>query len=211
MELFWNGVKLGLALSILTGPIIFALIQTSVEQGFRAGWMVGTGIWVSDSVFIAATYFGISYVAELLKWDGLEFTLGVAGGLILLTFGGASLVLKPPAMQQTERKAVRYSSFFSLWLKGFLINTINPFTFFFWLGISGMLFTEKEVKISDASFFYGGLLGTIVLTDSAKVAMAKGIRRWLNPVYILWMRRVAGVVLIVFGVYLLVRAFALRS
>lgn len=209
MDLFWNGIKLGLALSILTGPILFALIQTSIEQGFRAGWMVGTGIWVSDLIFIAATYFGITYVAELMKWDGLELTLGIAGGVILLLFGAGSLFLKPPVLKQMEKKAVRYSSFFSLWLKGFLINTVNPFTFFFWLGISGMLFTEKAVNANEAQLFYGGLIFTIILTDSAKVAMAKGIRRWLKPLYMLWMRRVAGVVLMGFGVYLLVRAFSL--
>lgn len=199
-------MKIGLALSILTGPILFALIQTSIEQGFRAGWMFGTGIWVSDMIFIAASYFGISYVAELLRWNGLELTLGIVGGIILLIFGIGSLLLKPPMMKQEDRKAVRYSSFFSLWLKGFLINTANPFTFFFWVGISGMLFTEKGVKVSEAQLFYGGLVSTIILTDSAKVAMAKGIRRWLKPNFILWMRRVAGIVLIAIGAYLLVRA-----
>ena len=209
MELFWHGIKLGLALSILTGPILFALIQTSIEQGFRAGWMVGVGIWASDLIFIAATYFGITYVSELLKWDGLELTLGIAGGIILIAFGAGSIFLKPPEMKREDRKMRRYSSFFSLWLKGFLINTINPFTFFFWIGISGMLFTEKEVQPVEAQLFYGGLIATIVLTDSAKVALAKGIRQWLKPNFIMWMRRISGIVLMVFGVYLLVRASAL--
>ncbi len=209
MDLFWNGVKLGLVLSVLTGPILFALVQTSIEQGFRAGWMVGTGIWTSDLIFISATYFGISYVAELLEWDGLEVTLGIVGGIILLIFGIGSLLLKPPAMEQMEKKAVRHSSFITLWLKGFLINTANPFTLLFWLGIAGMLFTEKAVQANEAQFFYGGLVSTIVLTDSAKVAMAKAIRRWMKPQFILWIRRIAGIVLIGFGVYLFVWALSM--
>jgi len=208
MELLWNGIKFGLALSILAGPILFALVQTSIEQGFRAGWAVGSGIWVSDVLFILATYFGISYVAELTKWDGLEFTLGLAGGIILLVFGAGALVVKTPPMEKFEQKAIRFSSYFSLWLKGFLINTVNPFTFFFWIGVSGVLFTEKELQPSEAQLFYGGLIGTIVSTDLLKVATAKLIRRWLKPHFILWMRRIAGIALIIFGVVLLIRVSA---
>ncbi len=208
MEILFNGIKFGLALSILAGPILFTLVQTSIEQGFRAGWAVGFGIWVSDGLFILATYFGISYVAELTKWDGLELTLGIAGGIILLVFGIGALVLKTPPMENFERKAIRYSSYFSLWLKGFLINTVNPFTFFFWIGVSGMLFTEKELQPNEAWLFYGGLIGTIVATDLIKVALAKFIRRWLKPNFILWMRRIAGIALIIFGIVLLVRVSA---
>ncbi len=207
MELLWNGIKLGLVLSVLTGPIVFALLQTSIEQGFRAGVMVAMGIWISDLIFVAVTYFGVSYVAELAKWDGLEFWLGVAGGVILLVVGGSMLLLKPPPVEHFEqKKAVRFSSRFSLWTKGFLINTVNPFTFFFWLGVSGMLFTEKALQPDEAQLFYGGLLGTIVFTDSIKVGLAKSLRRWLKPKNILLIRKIAGITLLVFGIVLFIRA-----
>lgn len=207
MELFWNGIKLGLALSVLTGPIVFALLQTSIEQGFRAGVMVAAGIWVSDLIFVALTYFGVSYVAEITKWQGLEFWLGLAGGVILLVVGGSMLLLKPPPQEHFERpKAVRFSSRFSLWTKGFLINTVNPFTFFFWLGVSATLFAKQALVSSQAKLFYFGLFGTIVLTDCTKVGLAKFIRRWLKPQKILFIRKLAGVVLLVFGAVLLVRA-----
>lgn len=208
MDILLNGIQFGLALSILAGPILFALVQTSIEQGFRAGWAVGSGIWMSDLLFILATYFGISYVAELTKWDGLEFALGIIGGIILMIFGIGALVIKSPSIDNFERKAIRYSSYFSLWLKGFLINTFNPFTFFFWIGVSGILFTEKELQPGEAQLFYGGLIGTIISTDLIKVGLAKAIRSWLKPKFILWMRRIAGIALIIFGIVLLIRVSA---
>jgi threonine/homoserine/homoserine lactone efflux protein len=206
MEMLWDGIKFGLALSILVGPILFALIQTSIEQGFRAGWMVGFGIWVSDLFFVLITYFGISLVAQLSNWDGLEFWLGIVGGCILLGFGIGSWVSKPPNVESMENKAVRHSPYLSLWLKGFLINTLNPFTFFFWIGVSGLLFTEQELQPNEAVYFYGGLIGTLVVTDSVKAALAKMIRRWLKPNFILLLRRIVGVLFIIFGVVLLARA-----
>ena len=206
MEMLWDGIKFGLALSILVGPILFALIQTSIEQGFRAGWMVGLGIWVSDLLFVLITYFGISLVAEVSNWDGLEFWLGLVGGIILLAFGIGSWFSKPPSVESIENKAIRHSSYFSLWLKGFLINTINPFTFFFWIGVSGILFTERELMPNEAIYFYGGLIGTLVVTDSAKAALAKMIRKWLKPKFILMLRRIVGVLFMIFGIALLARA-----
>ena len=207
MELLWNGIKLGLVLSVLTGPIVFALLQTSIEEGFRAGVIVASGIWVSDLIFVTITYFGVSYVAELAKWDGLEFWLGIAGGIILVVVGGSMLLLKPPPSELFEQaRAVRFSSRFSLWTKGFLINTVNPFTFFFWLGVSGMLFTEEALQPNQAQLFYGGLFGTIICTDSIKVGLAKSLRRWLKPKNILFIRKIAGVTLLVFGIVLFIRA-----
>jgi threonine/homoserine/homoserine lactone efflux protein len=90
-------------------------------------------------------------------------------------------------------------------LKGFLLNTINPFTFFFWIGISGLVFSNDSPSESDALYFYGGLIGTLVVTDTVKVALAKLIRRWLKPHNILWLRRISGIAFIVFGVGLLIR------
>ena len=205
MDLLSDGIKAGLLLSILVGPLLFALIQTSIEEGFRAGWMVGLGIWMSDILFVCVTYFFISFIAEITKWEGLKPTLGIVGGIILILFGIGSLISKPPEISQMESKAVRFTPYVTLWLKGFLINTINPFTFFFWIGISGLLFTEQELLPKQAVYFYGGLIGTLVVTDTAKVALAKGIRRWLKPKYILWLRRIVGILFIIFGVALLVR------
>ncbi len=207
MELLILGIKSGLALSVLVGPLLFALIQTSIEEGFRAGWMVGLGIWVSDVLFISVTYFFISLVAELTHWDGLKLTLGVLGGIILMLFGLGSLLSQPPVIENMKDKAIRQNSYFSLWMKGFLLNTINPFTFFFWIGISGLVFTNESPTDTEAMYFYGGLIGTLVVTDTTKVALAKLIRRWLKPHYILWLRRIVGIGFIVFGVILLIRVF----
>ena len=62
---------------------------------------------------------------------------------------------------------------------------------------------------NQASIFFGGVLGTIILTDLLKVILAKRIRYSLRPVHLLWLRRISGAALIVFGVVLLVRVLLL--
>lgn len=204
MYFFWEGIKVGLVLCFLLGPIFVALIQTGVEQGFRAGFMVGLGIWFSDLLFILGVYWGLSYVSDLISDDSFSFYLGTAGGLLLVLFGIGTLLGKPPKLS-FENKAVRHSSWISLWTKGFVINTFNPFTMFFWAGLMGTILVKDTPDTMEASWFFIGIMGTVILTDSAKVYLAKWIRRWMKPIHLLWLRRISGAVLVIFGIVLAYR------
>ena len=208
MEFLLNGIKFGLVLCILLGPIFFALIQAGVEEGIRAGTMVGLGIWISDLIFIFGVYLGLSYVRQIVELDNFTLYLGVGGSITLLFFGIGALVSKPPSFESALSGPIRSSSYFSLWLKGFLINTINPFTVFFWMGLMSTLIIEGDLNHTQATLFFTGILGTIIATDFAKVLLAKKIRKRLKPVHVLWLRRISGAALIAFGIALLVRVWA---
>ncbi|MCB0551459.1 MAG: LysE family transporter [Phaeodactylibacter sp.] len=211
MDLVFNGIKLGLILAILIGPIFFALIQAGVEQGIRAGAMVGLGIWISDVIFILGAYFGVSYLTSLVESPKFTLYLGIAGSITLTFFGLGALLTAPKAgaNPQWARTAFRSSSYFSLWMKGFLINTINPFTFFFWIGVATTMAADGGLGNQEATLFYGGILGTIIFTDFSKVVLSKQIRRIMKPIHLLWLRRISGGALIAFAIVLLVRVLML--
>ncbi len=211
MNLIFDGIKLGLILAILVGPIFFALIQAGVEQGIRAGAMVGLGIWVSDILFIFGAYFGVSYVTSMVESPQFALYLGIAGSITLTFFGLGALLTAPKAgsSPQWAKANLKSSSYFSLWMKGFLINTINPFTFFFWIGVATTMVIDGGLDSREASLFFGAIFGTIVFTDFSKVVLARRIRRMLQPVHLLWLRRISGGALIVFAVVLLVRVLML--
>jgi len=207
MDLIWEGIKFGLALSILIGPIFFAIVQAGVEEGARAGTMVGLGIWVSDLLFIIAVYYSLSYINQVASSDQFALYLGVGGSIVLAAFGLGALLTAPKvgAGPQWTKYTVRKSSYFSHWLKGFLINTVNPFTFFFWIGVASTVVVDGDLTQQEAIYFFSGILGTIIITDFIKALLAKRIRRVLRPVHLMWLRRISGGALIVFAVVLLVR------
>lgn len=68
---------------------------------------------------------------------------------------------------------------------------------------------DKEYSRQEALLFFGAILFTIIITDFAKVALAKYIRRWMTLNHILWFRRISGSALIVFGFVLLIRSLNL--
>lgn len=210
MDMLLGGIKVGLILSFMIGPIFFALVQTSVEEGFRAGAMVALGIWVSDTSYVLAVYYGVSYLAEVIKAPSFSLILGIGGSIILACFGLASLLTIPKGLlTNTMPTYQRSSSYLSLFTKGFLINSVNPFTVFFWTSVMSSVVIKDGFDGIQASWFFGGILGTIVVTDLLKVVLAKKIRYSLRPIHLLWFRRISGSALIVFGVVLLIRVLIL--
>ncbi|MEM8906244.1 MAG: LysE family transporter [Bacteroidota bacterium] len=205
MHPFIEGLYFGLILCFLLGPIFFALLQAGIEQGLRAGLMVGLGVWVSDFLFIVAVYWGVSYIIAITEWEGFELTLGLIGGIILILFGLGTILSPPPNIQTTSSASKTSLSYIALWIKGFLINTINPFTFFFWISVMSAVVVKDGLQSDDAFSFFVGILLMIVLTDVLKVYLAKRIRQHLRQIHVLWIRRFTGVALLVFGLVLIVR------
>ncbi len=201
MSLFFEGIKIGLVLCFMLGPIFFTLIQASVEEGFRAGAIVGSGIWMSDILYVTAIYWGISKLQVLAESENFTIVVGIIGGIILLIFGLGSLFAKPK-LRRFGRKAKRTSSIFSLYLKGLLVNAINPFTVIFWAGITATFSIREDLAThtQSAMLFFGGIITTIVITDLLKIALAKTIRHWMRPRHLLWFRRITGIILIIFGI-----------
>lgn len=206
MSYFLNGIGMGLALSILAGPLLFALVQTSLERGLRAGLAVGSGIWVSDLLFIAASYLGLSWLSRVTEWQAFEEALGTGGGVFLIAVGAASILKTVPGPESRPLMGERLNGLGSLWLKGFLINTINPFTVFFWTSVATSLLIEES---GESWLFYPGVMLVIVATDAFKVLAAKSIRPWLKPRSLLLLRRISGLALLGFGMALIVRVWLL--
>ncbi|GAB4496366.1 MAG: LysE family translocator [Saprospiraceae bacterium] len=209
-----QGFLLGLSLSFMVGPLLFAIVQAGIERGFRAGLAVAGGIWASDVLYVLAVLYGLEMLAAMTALPGFRFGAGLAGGALLVAFGVGNLWVKksPPAKSapadtaddtsDSLRKNTAYSTYF---LQGFLLNMINPFTVFFWIGIAGAVLIPNGWNSSQILIFFGGMLATLAVTDTLKAYAAKSIRRFLTPRHTRQMRQGIGVLLIVFGVVLVAR------
>jgi threonine/homoserine/homoserine lactone efflux protein len=207
LELFIKGAIAGLTLSCLIGPVFFAIIQTGVEKGFRGGLALCSGIWLSDFIIIMLAYLGLSYILILVSWDGFTPWVGTLGGCILITFGLGAL-LNPPVNQAADQPLITSrKKYMGLSLKGFVINTLNPFTMVFWLGIMSTVVAESANSGAKATLFFGSLLGVMITFDVLKILLSKKIKTWLNPSNILRLRKGIGFLLIVFGFVLLFRVW----
>lgn len=201
LAIFLEGVVFGMILTIMLGPIFVALTQTGIEKGAKAGITVGLGVWSSDLLVILFSYLFISQVDALVQDEVFKYWMGLVGGFILITFGIVIFLKKTEAIKSGGSFTAK--NYLGFWMKGFLVNTINPFTFIFWLGVISTKVIGVNMNDTQAFVFISAIMLTIMVTDTMKVMGAKAIRTKLESNHIQMISRVAGAALVVFGIVLL--------
>ncbi|MBL7827910.1 MAG: LysE family transporter [Saprospiraceae bacterium] len=206
--MFLQGILLGLSLSFLVGPLLFAVVEGGIIWGMRAGIAVAAGIWFSDVLFVALILWSVETLSAITQVDGFRFWAGIFGGLLLLVFGAASFFSKPklpPPGETFSEKPVK-PNYIKLWLRGFLINTINPGTIFFWLGIVSAVVAPNHWSMPQSLTFFSGMLATLVITDTLKAWGAKRLRKFLTPKHIQIVQKSIGLLLMIFGAVLALKS-----
>lgn len=196
---FLEGFVVGLGMILFIGPVFFYLLKSSLQFGYKAGLAAAFGIFISDVVCILICFYG---AISIFKSPDYQFGLAVIGGIILCLLG-IKYMLKPSvSFEQTavKLKAYNLTSFF---MKGFLVNLINPFVFLVWIGIIGYGQNEYGVNINLFSFLGAATLG-ILITDSLKVIMAQKIKPFIKPKILSWTYKVIGILLIGFGIRMII-------
>jgi threonine/homoserine/homoserine lactone efflux protein len=207
MEELYKGLLFGLLLSFLLGPVFFALLQTSIENGFKAGLFMAIGVAISDSLYMFITYTGVSFFSDN---DQIKIVLGFTGSAIMVVFGIFTF-LKPVPTRGLRQPHFATNNYFRKTLKGFLLNGINPFIFIFWLGVAGMITIELHYSFDQASLFYVGVVAMVLSMDITKAFLATRIRDFITPRFMKILNRSAGIALILFGFRLLYYAMEIKQ
>lgn len=207
MDFVLNGIFFGLILAVMLGPIFFVTTTETIQNGKKAGFAITSGVWISDLTIILLSYFFVSQLKEYLNHPNAKIILGILGGIIFITIGVISLRKKVKANEEAYAQSWGLKSLSDFLIKGILVNTVNPFTFFFWLTIMSTKVVALGLSPKETFLFIGGIFITIVITDSIKVFLADKIRKIMKHVHFLWFSRIAGVGLIGFGIYFLIYVF----
>ena len=204
MQYIADGIMLGLTLTILLGPIFIALTQTGIQHGIKAGMAVGSGIWVSDLLVIYSSYFFILKISLIIQSPDFRFWMGISGGAILIGSGIISFLKSHKGDDKTPAFDARsYLEYFS---KGFAVNFFNPFTFIFWISVMTSYVSGKGITGIQTIILFGSILFTIIITDSIKVVLAKAIRSKMKSYHLEIFGKIAGILLIIFGIILMIRS-----
>ncbi len=188
---FVEGYLLGLGMIVFIGPVFFLLLSSTLKCGFVPGFMVALGIVISDIVCVLVCNYGL---APYFSYPDSNFWIALSGGILLIGIGTKYMITdKVDSEEKIVLPKQYYAAFF---IKGFLVNFVNPFVFMVWLGL--IKYAEQKIEINTALFFIGIFLG-IFTTDFLKVVLAKRIKKLIQPLSLQWIYRVFGLILIVFG------------
>jgi threonine/homoserine/homoserine lactone efflux protein len=201
-----EGVRAGLLLALLVGPVIVLLIQMSLRRGTLSAFAAAFGIWCSDAFFVLSTHFGMGGLAGVTEHTYFNEVVGTIGAAILVGSAAVMWFRDPPDLTE-PRELPTKRGLISPFLQGFAINTFNPFTITFWSLFSLTQIHDRRLDEPAALAVYGGVLLAIILTDTVKVLAARKLRDFLQPRVILRLQRVGAVALAVFGVGLVLRVW----
>jgi len=217
-----SGIGLGLGIAIMLGPAFFALLQTSIDKGFRNAVRFAIGITVSDAFLIAIVFLG---VASLLGRPYIKDIVGLVGGGILIGIGihtflqhfkGNNIVKVESEIKEVNKiqKQILLPKLHNpvvFYVKGFLLNLANPAVWFFWIFWVGVITTQYtnatgKVNVFLLIVFFLCTLGTILFTDVLKAFLARQLKKQLNNKLMAKVNITFGLILIGFGVYLVVKS-----
>lgn len=194
-----KGILLALMISILVGPVFFMLLQIAVDKGWKSALYFCSGVWLSDIIYLNVAHYGMSLIGVYFDATMFRQNMGYLGAVVLVVFGVVSFFGKEkPLVSGNEELRARNILF--LGVKGFAINSLNPFLFIFWMGIMASLGISNSF---DFWWFLVGFILVIMLTDILKIYLANIIRKKLRSVHLLYFRKIGGIVMILFGLYLL--------
>jgi threonine/homoserine/homoserine lactone efflux protein len=195
--LLGEGMLTGITLTFMVGPVTMIILRNGLEINRTAGIWVASGTWVSDLFFILLTFWMTASINVWAEDPAIKLSLYLVGGCGLLLMGLLmTRVKKKPVADNYHPSSLRYTRSF---ISGFLVNSLSPFTLFFWLGAAVFLHLQDEPPI----YYYVGLMLTLATGDFTKAWIAPKLAVWLKEKYVYWIQVVAGITIAIAGGYII--------
>ncbi len=204
LALLAQGIVLGFSIAAPVGPIGVLCIRRTLQNGFKSGLASGLGAASADAAYGAIAAAGLTLVADFLAKQ--QVWLGMLGGAFLLLLGVRTFRSPPPSADGGDTEV---NTLGGDYLSTFLLTLSNPITIFSFAALFGGLSAQGGAAFKGSAY----LLVLGVFTGSALwwLTLATGVslfRRRFSQGLMLWVNRIAGAVIVAFGLVMVWRALA---
>lgn len=186
-----KGYLTGLILSLSFGAGFFSLLHASIEQGYKKGLLVALGMVLSDLFFVTLCIFGASFVENQIK--ELDTEIRIVGFIALIILGISTFLKKandPEAGHVQPRGNLIYI------MKGVMLNTINPFTILFWLGLAAFVKSSMP-NMLEVVVFFSVTLGAMFFNQFIICYSANKVKHLLSVQKQQLLNHIIGVVFVI--------------
>lgn len=199
-EAILQGIGAGILFSFLTGPVFFAMIKTSIERGFTAGFSLAVGVILSDIIFISLTIFSSQFVDYNAEYNQY---IGIIGGFFLFGIGTYYLFNKVKVSYDiAESVKIKKRGYI---LKGFLMCLLSPSTLMFWIMVGGIISVQLHYDMNEKIVFFVIAMTTQLSVDCFKTYYAAKLRYRIKEKTIQNLNRIAGAVILIFAIRLFIQ------
>jgi threonine/homoserine/homoserine lactone efflux protein len=194
-ELVLYGFLTGIVMSIMLGTVFFALVQNSIDYGFRIGVFISLGVISSDIILISLSWVNAELIPEGSK---TEFIVRLCGAIFLMLYGVSNLLRKDKAAYpKTEKKQLlKYISM------GFLLNILNPGNYIGWLAVTTQLKTVAKYNFSESILYFTAALSAIFIMECLIARGASLLKPYITEKFLKLVNRLVGILFIGFSLAL---------
>lgn len=206
---FKNAILIGFFMAFMIGPVFFMLIQTSILKGARAAIVFDLGVMLGDISFILIAYYGSRPLLEKIKDDPRLFFIG---GFVLIIYGLITYLDKENkkenlASAKSIEVPIVQNNYLKLFLKGYFLNFINIGVLAFWLGTVLLIGPTLNMNQNAIFSYFAVIILAYFVTDLGKIFLAKQLKDKMTPTLIFRVKKIMGVILIICGVFLILKGF----
>jgi threonine/homoserine/homoserine lactone efflux protein len=187
-SIFVKGIGAGLAIAAPVGPIGLLCIRRTITNCRRAGLVTGLGAATADFAYGLIAALGLTSLSywlatanSWLHWAGAAFLLWI----------GVRTLMEKSATASVDAPARGLLPIFGT---TFLLTIANPMTLVSFLGLIAGLGAISRGYLLAAGIFMGSVMWWLILTS-----LANCFRSRMGASGLLWVNRVAGLVLIGFA------------
>jgi threonine/homoserine/homoserine lactone efflux protein len=193
-----RGLIIGFTIAAAVGPISLLTIRRTIAHGRLYGLVSGLGVATADASYAGIAAFGLTAVTTLLVSG--RFLLGVVGGAIIVLLGVRTMLSRPGEVVREADRPGLPGAFASI----FALTMTNPMTILSFAAVFAGLGLATGASFVDAlvltlAVWAGSSLWWVVLT-----AIVGWLRLRVSTTALLWVNRISGATLVVFGLVAIV-------
>ena len=189
-----TGILFGLSSGLAPGPLLALVVAQTLKHDANEGMKVAAAPLLTDLPIILVSVF---ILTRFLNYRSILGVISLMGGLYVLYLAYESVKTKPLTLSVSETEPHSFR-------EGWLVNTLSPHPYLFWItvGVPFILKSGIEGLLPPVLFvlsFFVSLVGSKML-----LALFVGrSRSFLTKSTYLWIMRGLGVMLALFGIFLL--------
>lgn len=185
----------GLTAGFKPGPLGIVVIQQTLTHGLKYGIRASLAPIITDGPIIFAALAILTQFKDIALFVGI---LSFIGGLYLLWLSLKILKLK----EINVSKSLGTPTSLGTAIK---VNLLSPNPYLFWFTVGGTYLARGNQAESVA--FVGVAIGTLVLAKMVVAWIASNFRELLDSQAYLWVMRVLGGILSIFGLLMLNQSY----
>jgi threonine/homoserine/homoserine lactone efflux protein len=190
-----RGLIIGFTIAAAVGPISLLVIRRTLAHGGIHGLVSGLGVATADATYAGIAAFGLTAITSLLVSG--RVVLGLVGGAVIVLLGLRTMLSRPREVATDAERPALLGAFGSI----YALTLTNPLTILSFAAVfAGLGLVSGSASFLDAAVltlavWAGSTLWWVVLTS-----IVGWLRGRVSTRALLWVNRISGAALVVFGV-----------